>query len=231
MDPKKVLREARLYVKSRDYAAALEKYIWFHEHALETSRAWVGVRLSYAIMEWADLGKVYPPALKELERVRDSKTESLIAGVREPGLFHDVHAINRTLEQVERTRDLFKVIAHADQELAEKCFPFALDSLVEGKEFELARRFMPDVRTAVERYAQPFKFADRETASKEMFREALVTIYAKNVGMVLQVLIGVGEEAEAERVRQYAVDRVTDPELWDMVLERLYPSRPTKTIQ
>lgn len=63
-DPRKELREARLLVKSEQYAAALEKYIWFHDHALDFDRALAGVRLSYAIMEW---GQVYPPAREALE--------------------------------------------------------------------------------------------------------------------------------------------------------------------
>jgi len=57
----KVLREARQLVKSEQYAAALEKYIWFHDHALAFDRALAGVRLSYAIFEWLDLGKVWEP--------------------------------------------------------------------------------------------------------------------------------------------------------------------------
>lgn len=50
------LRQARQFVKSHEYAAALEKYIWFHHHALEIDRNLVGVRLSYAISEWVALG-------------------------------------------------------------------------------------------------------------------------------------------------------------------------------
>jgi hypothetical protein len=60
-DPKEILRQARQLVKSEQYAAALEKYIWFHDHALDADRALAGVRLSYAILEWVDLGGLYPP--------------------------------------------------------------------------------------------------------------------------------------------------------------------------
>lgn len=76
----RVLREARQLVKSGQHAAALEKYIWFHDHALDFDRMLVGVRLSYAIDEWVVLGEVYPPAREALERVRDAKTVSLAQG-------------------------------------------------------------------------------------------------------------------------------------------------------
>src|SRR5215469_5250342 len=130
IDPRAVLRDARLCVKSRDYAAALEKYKWFHEHALDTDRSLVGVRLSYAISEWADLGEVYPPALRALEDVREAKSASLMKGNDDSSLFHDVSSIDHALGQVERTRDMFKLIAETNRGFAEKCFPVALESLV-----------------------------------------------------------------------------------------------------
>jgi hypothetical protein len=148
-------------------------------------------------------------------------------------VFHDVTSINRALGQVERTRDLFKIIADDNRGFADKCFRFALESLVCTKEFGLARSFMLDVRSEVDRFAIPFKSAPQSTpsASKEMVQEILVQIYVKNVGLLLQVLIGVGEEVEAKRIRQYALDCVTDQQLRDMVMERLFPSPPRGSIQ
>jgi hypothetical protein len=233
IDPREVLRDARQCVKSREYAAALEKYIWFHDHALDANRFLAGVRTSYAISEWVDLGEAYSPALTALETLRDRKTESLIHSTQETTVFHDVTSINRALGQVERTRDLFKIIADDNRGFADKCFRFALESLVCTKEFGLARSFMLDVRSEVDRFAIPFKSAPQSTpsASKEMVQEILVQIYVKNVGLLLQVLIGVGEEVEAKRIRQYALDCVTDQQLRDMVMERLFPSPPRGSIQ
>lgn len=233
IDPKEVLRDARQCVKSQDYVAALEKYIWFHDHALDIDRAYVGVRLSYAVSEWADLGQVYPPALTALENVRDAKASSLTKGDGDARLFHDVRAINRALGQVERTRDLFKIIAETNRGLAEKCFPAALESLVSTKEWGLARSFIPDLRSEVDRFALPFKSAltSRTRVSKEMAEDVFVRIYAKNIGLLLQVLIGIGDEAEAKRTRQYAIDCVTDEQVRDMVIEQLFPSPPPMSVQ
>jgi hypothetical protein len=233
VDPIAVIRDARLCVKSREYAAALEKYMWFHDHALEARPSLVGVRLSYAIFEWVDLGKVYPPALKALEGLRDRKTESLVCGTQEMTIFHDVKAINRALGQDERTRDLFKIIADNNRDFAEKCFRLALEPLVCTNEFGLARSFMLDVRSEVDRFAMPFKSAPESTPSapKEMVQKILVGIYVKNVSLVLQILMGVGEEVEAKRIRQYALDCVTDEKFQDLVMERLFPSPPRGSIQ
>ena len=231
-DPREVLRQARQLVKSEQYAAALEKYIWFHDHALDVDRAFAGVRLSYAILEWVDLGEVYPPARKALESVRDAKTESLTQGTYDVSLFHDVASINRAFGQVERTRDLFKTIAAADRSVAEKCFHIALESLVDTKEFALARSFMPDPQKEIEHFAMPFKFDQQSTRSDSPeIQEALVKIYVKKVNRILEVFLEVGEEDVANNLRYYALECVPDAQLRDRIMERLYSSPPSTQIQ
>jgi len=232
-EPREALREARRLVKSQQYAEALEKYVWFHEHALDADPALAGVRLSYAVAEWVDLGEVYPPARKALEAVRDAKTEALMQGTAHGSLFHDVASINRAFGQSERTRELFESIARSNRGAAEKCFRFALEALVDNKAFDLARSFLADPRSDIDQSAIPLKSASRHAPSvePEMYLEAVVSIYVKRVRLVLQVLIGVGDESEANCLRDYAVERVPDPQLRDRVMERLYPSPPSRRIQ
>ena len=232
-DPNKVLRQARELVKSQQYAEALEKYIWFHNHALDTERSLAGVRLSYAVLEWLDLGQVYPPARRALESVRDTKTGSLIEGAYDASVFHDVASINRALGEVERTCDLFKTIAGTDRGVAEKCFHFALESLVDTKEYGLARSFVPDPRKDIDQFAVPFRLALQSTGSvsQEMLEETLVRIYVKRVNLILQVFKGVGEEDVSNHLRNYALDCVPDAQLRDRIMERLYSSRPSTRLE
>jgi len=232
-DPKEILREARRFVKSQQYAAALEKYVWFHDHALESNRALAGVRLSYAILEWVDLGDVYPAARKALESVRDAKSELLIQGTCDVGLFHDVASINRAFGQIDRTSDLFKTIAGADRGFAQKCFHVAIESLIRTKEFVVARSFVPDPRKEIDQFAIPLRFAQQpvRSVSPEMLGETLVQIYAKNVNLVLQVLLGVGEQEASDHLRDYALECVPDAQLRDSVMQHLYSSLPSTRIQ
>jgi hypothetical protein len=232
-NPKEVLRQARQLVKSHEYGAALEKYIWFHEHALDADRSFAGVRLSYAMSEWIDLGEVYPPARTALEGVRDTKTESLTKGAYHVSLFHDVASINRALGQVERTSDLFKTIAAADRSVAEKCFHIALESLVRMNEFGLARSFISDPQKEIDHFAMPFKFATQRTksASPEIVQETLAQIYVKKVNLILRVFIAVGDEDMSNQLRHYAVESVLDEQLRDKIRERLDSSLPSARIQ
>ena len=232
-NPSEVLRQARQLVKSEQYAEALEKYIWFHDHALDADRSLVGVRLSYAISEWVDLGEVYPPARSALEGVRDAKAEFLVQGTYDVHLFHDVASINRAMGQVDRTSDLFKSIANADRDVAAKCFDIALESLVRMKEFDLARSFMPDPRKKIDHFAMPLKFVSQQTqsGSLEMMQETLVGIYVKKVDLLLQIFAAMADEESSNQLRHYAVECVTDSQLRDKITERLYSSPPSARIQ
>jgi hypothetical protein len=62
---------ARLAAREGRHQEALDGLLWFHHHALEEQRSLRAVRLSYALYEWLDLGRVYPPARQALEDVRE----------------------------------------------------------------------------------------------------------------------------------------------------------------
>lgn len=126
------------------YAEALEQFEWFHHHALEHTPSFYGVRLSFALSSWAEMGAKYPPALESLRKIRDRDTEL----VRLPGsskrLFHDVVAINRALGENTATMTLFREIEHAWPELARSRF-----SLMSSEAFDadgdLFVRYTPDL--------------------------------------------------------------------------------------
>lgn len=232
-DRKEVLREARQLANSQQYAAALRKYIWFHDHALEYDQHMAGVRLSYAISEWVELGEVYPPARKALEGVREAKTEALLQGIHDANLFHDVASINDAFGQSERTATLFNSIASSNREAAVECFRIALDSLIHTKDFVLARSFLVDPRKEIDQLATPLRIGiqRKPAVDPEMFQETLVTIYVKQVGLILSAFIGADEEREANCLRDYAIQCVPDAQLRERITERLYPSSPSKQIQ
>jgi len=56
----KYMDDTHTLVKQGKYAEALERMIWFHNHALEHELGMYGVRLSFALSEWKELGDVYP---------------------------------------------------------------------------------------------------------------------------------------------------------------------------
>jgi len=60
----KYLSDTQQMVREGRYQEALERFVWFHDHALEHEpSAMYGVRLSFALSYWKSLGDVYPPAM------------------------------------------------------------------------------------------------------------------------------------------------------------------------
>src|SRR5262249_45924751 len=99
------LDEAKLLSEQGKYEEALQKHIWLHDHVLEQQPAYYGVRLSFALSEWMELGKKYPKALEALKDIRDKKTARLVAGEQDVNLFDDVQSINEHLDEPAATVD------------------------------------------------------------------------------------------------------------------------------
>src|SRR5689334_9527822 len=86
-DMQQYLTDTKRMVKEGKYKEALDRYIWFHEHALEHDSAMMGVRLSFALSDWKSLADVYPPAMNALKETRETTTKQLIDNVGPPSLF------------------------------------------------------------------------------------------------------------------------------------------------
>src|ERR1700748_254386 len=100
---KVALEAARQFASERKFSAALRKHIWYHNHALEINPAQYGVRLSFALGDWMELARNYPPALAALKKIRDQKTRKLLNATKDRELFHDVQSINRRLNDTTAT--------------------------------------------------------------------------------------------------------------------------------
>jgi hypothetical protein len=106
-NPKAILDEAEEDADAKRYENALAKHVWYHQNALQFEPAQYGVRLSFALRAWIELGKSYPPALEKLRSVRDEAGKAVREGKRSRDLFHDFVAINKYLEEEDNTMALF----------------------------------------------------------------------------------------------------------------------------
>src|SRR4051812_29867743 len=62
MNASERLHSGRTATHEGRFEEALSQFIWFHEHSLEEDRAYLGVRLSFALSYWMELAERYPPA-------------------------------------------------------------------------------------------------------------------------------------------------------------------------
>lgn len=97
------LENARTLVREEKYEEALKDYMKFFEEGRDTSPM-VGVRLSYVVIETAELGKVYEPARTTLIGYRDAHEQFMRSGefsifsIQEWAAFCDHTEPNRKIE-------------------------------------------------------------------------------------------------------------------------------------
>lgn len=143
-DMQKYLRDTQVLVRKGEHEKALDRFLWFHDHALEHAPSMSGVRLSFALSYWKQLGDVYPPALTALKKTRDDKTTLLAQGNSNSNLFHDVMALNRTLGDDGKTVELFRMLDQDHKDLAKQCWVFAKAAIIKAKAYDLARKYIGD---------------------------------------------------------------------------------------
>ncbi|MBC7399542.1 MAG: hypothetical protein H7289_06330 [Mucilaginibacter sp.] len=141
-DMQKYERDTRDLVKAGKYKEALERDIWFHNHALEYDKAMVGVRLSFALSDWKTLGDKYPPALAALKKMRDDKTKIVTANGGPPNIFQDVVAINRTFKEDAKSIQLFQTVIKTHPSMAQGCWPYVKRNVLAAKQFNIARNYI-----------------------------------------------------------------------------------------
>ena len=141
-DPEKVLARARKYYQQGNYEKALQDHIWFHDNALKYKPSLYGVRLSFALLDWIELGRKYPKAHNELIDIRNRKADLIKKKRGTLELFHDVQSINTYLNESAKTVVLYKEMTDCDFELAKQCYCLAKEDLIAQQEFELCNQMM-----------------------------------------------------------------------------------------
>lgn len=198
-----------------EYQTALEHLVWFHEYALEETRALLGIRLSYALAYWIELGAEFPPALDALRQIRDRKVADLRAGRYDGQLFLDVSAINDYLSEGAATYLLYVELQHRTPAFAAECAPIALPAVVDAQDYVLAKAICGEPS---ERIAQAAKdHADgieglvgkRDKASQETL-VAFTANYLDEVRLLIDIYQHTDGPEASQRLRLLASTSLAD---------------------
>ncbi len=209
IDPDVVLDEAKDLARQGRFEEALEKHVWFHDHALEHCPAMSGVRLSFALGHWVRLGDQYPPARQALAAIRDRKAAAVRAGEWSWELFQDVAAINNYLREESETGALFLDLHRADRSRAAQFYAKAEAGLVAQRQFAVCSAYIPDAEVrlreiqARRRHIIPHagRLPEDEAAK---FRDLVEGRFAEEAVRLLEILTAAGRTADAARVRGLA---------------------------
>lgn len=230
-DPKPldVLTEAQELARAGKYEEALQKHLWYHDNALRIDRGQGGVRLSFALSYWLELGKKYPKAMDALLKIRDKKTKELELGVGSFDHFHEVFAINRYLEQNEKTRELFKFLDKHHPAVAMLCFHVAKNLLAESHDYELCGKYIKDPMDEFRRIKEMrtldlnMKFGGDADEQHKIYTE---NRFIQETSALIEILSGAGRDVEATRVKEQALAVVDNAQIREAIDKAIARAKP-----
>lgn len=211
-DLSQYLNDTRKITRAGKYKEALDRFIWFDDHAAEHKQSLNAVRLSFALLYWKELADVYPPAMSELKRRRDTKTNLIMTGHGSKDLFADVQALNRTLGDTSKTVCLFKHITETQQNLAYECWPTAKETLFAAKEFKILHQYIQDPIDEFfiikDEYLDNLRYARKiqDSELKKLFNEQ----FAERCVLLIQFCLATFDKQTALEIQREALKTLND---------------------
>jgi hypothetical protein len=220
-DPGAIFDELRQDTKAGRYADALAKHLWFHENALQYEPGLYGVRLSYAISEWRDLGQHYPPALDDLKAAREKAEAACRTDPDVRERFHDFVSINGVLGEEDVTVGLFMWLDANRPEVAQEVHDVARPALIRAGKHELAGKYVqpePWAERIVEMYRVNRQFEKEFGPDHKDFTENKFT---NDAATLVAILVVTGRGSEAGPVAEKLRGEWDDPGFHDAIREAL----------
>ncbi len=242
-DLQKILGEAKDCMLKGAYEESLQRHIWYHNHALEIDPAQSGVRLSFALSDWMELGRRYPKAKRALIEIRDNRTREIVEGRGYAEMVQEVQAINHELQDDDATYALFKTIREKDPQSAEQSYFYLETLLVSKGEYqwclshmgEPQRRFnlirqaydvdrdnqkrMAEMR---QRTAQQMEAMNQKRGwttswsppdTSAMMKKSAEDRFVGQTCQLIEILVATDHKADAEGIRDQAIAVLDDPRL------------------
>ena len=220
-DMQKYLSDTQDMVRQGKHKEALERFLWFHDHALEHERAMYGVRLSFALSYWKQLGDVYPPAKEAMVDTRDRKTKEIENGNGTVALFHDVTALNRTLGEESKTVALFRHLDQQQPELAKECWDVAKEPAIRAKQYDLAKKYVGNLVREFTRVRAMYEYSTTLYERKDIGRDHLKAWnenhFVEESLRLIEVAVALGDQKAAKEIQKKALALVDDHRLRDAI--------------
>ena len=223
IDHRQVQNQAREDAKNGRYAEALQGYQWYHDNALQIDPNLRGVRLSFALSDWKQLGDIYPPALAALHATLERNEQQLWSPNGSWQNFKDIEAINRELGNDLQTCYLYFRLREVKPELAHRCRRTAFWLLAEQGKYEDAYGCNVDFRREVTKRVQRL---NDELEHRPWSRpERVVTIrhHLNDLKTIGDTLSANGESRRAKVLLMAAARRIKDSTARMCVYVGLYP--------
>jgi len=208
-DVKRALERAEQCAREGNYAEALRLHIWYHKNALKYDPAQYGVRLSFALSDWADLARAYPPALHALLSIRNQTLTTYGKDPSDAHMYGEVLSIDLALDDLPSAKTLFyqgRKSGVRDTELL-----FELNRILQAG----------DVKWAGDVIGDPVKKLDEIKADRELSLSALTTrkdlakeldhMFATQIANLLKAVAKVHGLPAAQKLQKSALKLLDSP--------------------
>ncbi len=222
-DMQQYLIDTKKLVDKGKYKEALQRDIWFHNHALEYNKGMKGVRLSFALSDWKRLADIYPPAMTAFVSTRDRKTQELINNTGSPDLFADVAAFNRELKDDARTIALFQLLVKNHPDAAQGYWHAVNRQLFAAKRYDIIHKYigdpMKEFETAKRIYNNSMAYSNnkKDMRFSAQFKEANNNMLVNRSIDLIQYELAEKDINSAKKIQQQAMLLVTDDRLRNAV--------------
>ena len=212
-DPQAILNEAQADTAAGRYRDALAKHIWYRDNALKYQPAQRGVRNSFALMYWGQLGEKYPPALKKLKAIRsdaikrlqkhDSDNDAITTA------FITAISINNALNEKGKNVELFKELDANHPAAAKNAYPVAENDLIQAKEYAICGHYMDPDRT----YTRIIRLYNmNKDSTSAQLQDFAVKSFSNETARLVAVLAINNRNDDAQRISDQASKELTTPE-------------------
>jgi hypothetical protein len=231
-NPEKILTEAQDDSRAGRYEDALAKQVWFHENALKYAPAMSGVRLSFALGQWLELGERYPPAMTRLKATRDQAEGAVKEGTDPRHAFLDAAAINRELRDTGRTRNLFLWLDENKPEVARRTYDAAEPALIAAKDYRLCGKYLDPDRQFI-RDVDLYRTTKNMARGEDMkdyaaeLEEHSNKMFAQDAATLVALLVLNDRQADADRIAADALKESDYPALKGMIEKALKGELPS----
>ena len=219
---------AREWRAAGRFEEALRAHAWYHANVLKLNEAAYGVRLSFALRDWVDLARDYPPALDSLIETRDQAAAAAVGNPPDYDAFRDALSIDRSIGREAAAYDLILAVeATYPQQVDEFYNHDVFAVLCDRGEYRRCRRWMWDPTYELDLAAERLEF-ERSPTTPAGIRQRADRAFTNRVVELAVVLLGVGDQAAADEIVSRA-RRHTDDLRLDSALDearRILQERP-----
>jgi hypothetical protein len=199
------LQHIRKLTQEKKYPEALAAHQQFFE-ASRSSSGMGGVRLSFALYDWIDLGNAYPPAMDALNDLSASHRKIILAGKSDFGIFHEYKAINEILGKNKETIETFVQVETKFPKQAEHYYLVMKDTLVQEEQLDVVARNANDPIYEFEkiRYSREQSLSEMRKNKKLYDLVFINAQFNKDVKTLIDVTAKIGMKDEAEEIERRA---------------------------